>query len=203
MQTPILVSLVNRDAGMLDAFGKGASEDIIQSKQTLYQLLTLDPSSNESLCTPLQIPLQYTSPPLSPSNMDGGVDMDGVLTGNMHSEVAAEELRTPAPTVDHMPEHPLKLLQELEAALCLLVDAVRMLLLNNSKEVHNNLKEERKFYSAMLQDPGEYEQVRSSVTMPSKISLPCQSAFHITQFSHTSESGCSNWSYGPSCEENK
>jgi hypothetical protein len=26
--TPILVSLVNKDASMLDAFGKGASEDI-------------------------------------------------------------------------------------------------------------------------------------------------------------------------------
>jgi hypothetical protein len=31
--TPILVSLVKKDAHMLDAFGKGASEDIRLAKQ--------------------------------------------------------------------------------------------------------------------------------------------------------------------------
>ena len=34
LQTPILVSLVNRDSGMLDAFGKGASEDIVGADPT-------------------------------------------------------------------------------------------------------------------------------------------------------------------------
>ncbi len=46
--TPILVSLVKKDAHMLDAFGKGASEDIRLAKQvrgcvTVALLCTYDP----------------------------------------------------------------------------------------------------------------------------------------------------------------
>ncbi|EFJ51971.1 hypothetical protein VOLCADRAFT_56293 [Volvox carteri f. nagariensis] len=36
--TPILVSLVNKDASMLEAFGKGASDDIADAKEALYQV---------------------------------------------------------------------------------------------------------------------------------------------------------------------
>ena len=36
--TPILVSLVKKDASMLDAFGKGASEDIKEVKDKLYKV---------------------------------------------------------------------------------------------------------------------------------------------------------------------
>ncbi len=36
--TPILVSLVNKDASMLEAFGKGASDDIAEAKEALYQV---------------------------------------------------------------------------------------------------------------------------------------------------------------------
>ena len=38
--TPILVSLVKKDASMLDAFGKGTSEKIAAAKALLYDHLT-------------------------------------------------------------------------------------------------------------------------------------------------------------------
>ncbi|KAF6263760.1 histidine phosphatase superfamily-domain-containing protein [Scenedesmus sp. NREL 46B-D3] len=68
--TPILVSLVTKDASMLDAFGKGASEDIRHAKQVLYSAMTWDPATASSnnltpnysrSTTPL-----LTSPPMSP-----------------------------------------------------------------------------------------------------------------------------------------
>ncbi|KAG1672844.1 hypothetical protein FOA52_004648 [Chlamydomonas sp. UWO 241] len=40
--TPILVSLVNKDASMLEAFGKGASDDMRRAKEVLYSHLTWD-----------------------------------------------------------------------------------------------------------------------------------------------------------------
>jgi hypothetical protein len=46
--TPILVSLVKKDAGMLDAFGKGASADISAAKQELYAQMTFDSETNTS-----------------------------------------------------------------------------------------------------------------------------------------------------------
>ena len=45
--TPILVSLVKKDAGLLDAFGKGASDDIQTAKTELYRQMTNDPSQPE------------------------------------------------------------------------------------------------------------------------------------------------------------
>lgn len=36
--TPILVSLVKKDASMLDAFGKGASDDINDAKNVVYEV---------------------------------------------------------------------------------------------------------------------------------------------------------------------
>jgi inositol-hexakisphosphate/diphosphoinositol-pentakisphosphate 1-kinase len=65
MQTPILVSLVKKDAAMLDVFGKGASNDIAESKQLLYETLTLDPKTRETHCVAPN--LDRASPPPSPS----------------------------------------------------------------------------------------------------------------------------------------
>ena len=48
--TPILVSLVKKDASMLDAFGKGASEDIRAAKAELYAQMTYDPAARRSAC---------------------------------------------------------------------------------------------------------------------------------------------------------
>ncbi|KAK9823756.1 hypothetical protein WJX72_005206 [[Myrmecia] bisecta] len=64
--TPILVSLVKKDAGMLDAFGKGASEDIRQAKSELYAQMTWDPLSNTSAYAEPQITTPLPSPPPSP-----------------------------------------------------------------------------------------------------------------------------------------
>lgn len=50
LQTPVLVSLVKKDAAMLDAFGKGASEDIQRTKDQLYCTLTRDPATGEAHC---------------------------------------------------------------------------------------------------------------------------------------------------------
>lgn len=53
--TPILVSLVKKDASMLDAFGKGASVDIRRAKAALYYQITRDPD-NPGLPVPEQKP---------------------------------------------------------------------------------------------------------------------------------------------------
>ncbi|KAL4445780.1 hypothetical protein ABPG77_008979 [Micractinium sp. CCAP 211/92] len=64
--TPILVSLVKKDAGLLDAFGKGASADIQLAKQELYAQMTWDPETNTSMHTEPQVTTPMVSPPLSP-----------------------------------------------------------------------------------------------------------------------------------------
>jgi inositol-hexakisphosphate/diphosphoinositol-pentakisphosphate 1-kinase len=67
LQTPILVSLVKKDAAMLDVFGKGASNDIAESKRLLYQTLTFDPETSASHC--VEPHLERASPPPSPSKV--------------------------------------------------------------------------------------------------------------------------------------
>ena len=55
-------SLVKKDAGLLDAFGKGASEDIQRAKTELYSQMTYNPATNSCLASDLQA----ATPPLSP-----------------------------------------------------------------------------------------------------------------------------------------
>ncbi|GAB4823839.1 hypothetical protein N2152v2_010885 [Parachlorella kessleri] len=79
--TPILVSLVKKDAGMLDAFGKGASEDIRLAKQELYAQMTFDPDTHVSMYAEPQITTPFVSPPLSPKLEPGrpsGASDDGI-----------------------------------------------------------------------------------------------------------------------------
>ncbi|KAL0037051.1 hypothetical protein WJX77_010637 [Trebouxia sp. C0004] len=64
--TPILVSLVKKDAGMLDAFGKGASEDIQLAKSELYSQMTWDRDSKSSAFAEPQVTTTLPSPPPSP-----------------------------------------------------------------------------------------------------------------------------------------
>ena len=65
--TPILVSLVKKDAGMLDAFGKGASSDISAAKQELYAQMTFDSETNTStFAEPAYTGAGLLSPPMSP-----------------------------------------------------------------------------------------------------------------------------------------
>jgi inositol hexakisphosphate/diphosphoinositol-pentakisphosphate kinase len=67
VQTPILASLVKKDAAMLDSFGKGASDDIATSKRILYETLTFDLETKESHCK--QPSQENASPPISPTNV--------------------------------------------------------------------------------------------------------------------------------------
>jgi inositol-hexakisphosphate/diphosphoinositol-pentakisphosphate 1-kinase len=84
--TPILVSLVKKDAGMLDAFGKGASADINAAKQELYAQMTWDPKTGESMHAVPQMTappagasagLYGGTPPTSPKIGNGSSDTDG------------------------------------------------------------------------------------------------------------------------------
>ncbi|CAG9465009.1 unnamed protein product [Pedinophyceae sp. YPF-701] len=74
--TPILVSLVKKDARMLDVFDKGASMDIRTAKHVLYTQMTYD-ALRDSSCnvplprvTPMPTP-GANSPPHSPRDDDG------------------------------------------------------------------------------------------------------------------------------------
>eukprot|EP00775_Hariotina_reticulata_P005842 gene5842-6083_t len=90
--TPILVSLVTKNASMLDAFGKGASDDILSAKSTLYQHLTWDPDKATSLCSRLNLPLatpKNISPPASPLASGAGA----VGAGADGEQVLVDELR--------------------------------------------------------------------------------------------------------------
>lgn len=64
--TPILVSLVKKDAGMLDAFGKGASVDINVAKQELYSQMTFDHETKTSQFALPAYTAPLVSPPMSP-----------------------------------------------------------------------------------------------------------------------------------------
>ncbi|KAK3263475.1 hypothetical protein CYMTET_27718 [Cymbomonas tetramitiformis] len=61
---PILVSLVKKDASMLDAFGKGASEDISAAKHILYMLL--NSNSPDGIYIPEPSPVLDPSSPPAP-----------------------------------------------------------------------------------------------------------------------------------------
>lgn len=71
MQTPVLVSLVKKDAAMLDAFGKGASEDIRRTKEGLYRALTRDPATGEFHCKVASDKMTLRSLPVSPNRVRG------------------------------------------------------------------------------------------------------------------------------------
>ncbi len=53
---------MKKDAGLLDAFGKGASDDIQRAKTELYSQMTYNPATNSSLASDAQA----ATPPLSP-----------------------------------------------------------------------------------------------------------------------------------------
>ena len=83
----VLCSLVKKDAGMLDAFGKGASDDIRAAKNELYGQMTWDPVSHLSLNVPPQISTPRPSPPPSPK-------LDTALSGGLDSNSAGAKLFT-------------------------------------------------------------------------------------------------------------
>ena len=83
--TRLLCSLVKKDAGMLDAFGKGASDDIRAAKNELYGQMTWDPVTSQSLNAPPQITTPRPSPPPSPK-------LESLLSGTSDSNSAGGAL---------------------------------------------------------------------------------------------------------------
>lgn len=69
-----LCSLVKKDAGMLDAFGKGASEDIQLAKSELYSQMTWDKDSKSSAFAEPQVTTTLPSPPPSPKPRKSSVE---------------------------------------------------------------------------------------------------------------------------------
>ncbi|EFN57696.1 hypothetical protein CHLNCDRAFT_57228 [Chlorella variabilis] len=134
--TPILVSLVKKDAGMLDAFGKGASADIQLAKQELYAQMTWDPATNTSMYTEPQLTTPMVSPPLSPKLDPKAMQGASNIPGRPH--------------IYPMPDNPLGLLRQLHELLKLLVDQLRQKCL---EEPRND--DRPRGYSALTQDPRE------------------------------------------------
>jgi len=85
--TPILVSLVQKDAGMLDAFGKGASADISAAKQELYAQMTFDSETNTST---------FAEPAYNLGSGSGGNGGNGGNSGNT-SSVRMSPVMSPEP----------------------------------------------------------------------------------------------------------
>ncbi|GAX74145.1 hypothetical protein CEUSTIGMA_g1594.t1 [Chlamydomonas eustigma] len=131
--TPILVSLVNKDASMLEAFGKGASEDMHKAKEALYQQLTWD--GLQSRCVPLDGAHEtsvFMSEPASPVHARSLELSDAPVLGSSSSvlggkfeEVLAQQLQSacpPGPNIKNLPEDSLQLMRSLVTRIQALVD---------------------------------------------------------------------------------
>ncbi|KAJ9526580.1 hypothetical protein QJQ45_017659 [Haematococcus lacustris] len=116
--TPILVSLVKKDAAMLDAFGKGASDDIRQAKSLVYEAMTHDPDKGPpppcTLTSTGPAPDNSSEPgptPLPGPSLSAGVGVPGGVEGGVAGK----------------PESPLALLRRLVELLKVLVAQLREL----------------------------------------------------------------------------
>mmetsp|Transcript_39332 Transcript_39332/g.111414 ORF Transcript_39332/g.111414 Transcript_39332/m.111414 type:complete len:1167 (-) Transcript_39332:153-3653(-) len=102
--TPILVSLIKKDASMLDAFGKGASIDINRAKAALYHQITCDtPEVTSDL---FAVPAQK---PGSPSAKDPEACADESMNSSKGSEVPVSDGKGDAIFSDAAPGSPSQL----------------------------------------------------------------------------------------------
>jgi inositol hexakisphosphate/diphosphoinositol-pentakisphosphate kinase len=167
--TPILVSLVLKDAGMLDAFGKGASADIIAAKQELYSQMTFDPETNSST---------YAEPAMTVAADATGGNSNSNSNLNLNDSVDPSEGFEPDPVpaagssttstaIYPMPEDPLGLLRRLYDLIKLLVDALREKCLEEggvaiasrgafSSSMERDPQNRPPTYSALIDDPKEW-----------------------------------------------
>lgn len=88
-----LCSLVKKDAGMLDAFGKGASEDIQLAKSELYSQMTWDKDTKSSLGAELQMTTPLPSPPPSPKPRKASAEEIGTHSCNFLCTVSTEPVQ--------------------------------------------------------------------------------------------------------------
>lgn len=169
--TPILVSLVNKDAGMLDAFGKGASVDINAAKAELYAQMTYNKDTQQSeyampeyskhLRTPQESPnieslsLEETSSNASISFNSGGqgklnLGTPGTFTEEDESCVPGASNIEGRPHIYPMPEDPLASMRCLRDLTKDLVEQLREKCLEETKGVNK-----QDGYSALTMDPNE------------------------------------------------
>ncbi|KAJ9527101.1 hypothetical protein QJQ45_025193, partial [Haematococcus lacustris] len=116
--TPILVSLVKKDAAMLDAFGKGASDDIRQAKSLVYEAMTHDPDKGPpppSTLTGTGPAPDNTSEPGPTPHPGPSLSAGAGVPGGVEGGVAGK------------PESPLALLRRLVELLKVLVAQLREL----------------------------------------------------------------------------
>ena len=181
--TPILVSLVNKDAGMLDAFGKGASVDIKAAKEELYAQMTYNAETRESnYAMPDYSKPAKPTPPASPSLGTAALGVvensstetsrsqsinGGSVTGGGRPDLGipgtfTEESGPAPPGASHiegrphifpMPSDPLSSLRHLNDRVKNLVDQLRQKCLEESKQ-----DGKREGYSALTMDPEEWQQ---------------------------------------------
>ncbi|KAI8107858.1 hypothetical protein M9435_002885 [Picochlorum sp. BPE23] len=179
--TPILVSLVNKDAGMLDAFGKGASVDISAAKQELYAQMTYNNETQKSEYAMPEYSKQLQTPPPSPS-IDAlpPDDASSTSTSGMQSSsgrnsngnyrqlnlgepgtFSLEDGPPPEgasnikgrPHIYPMPADPLKSLRHLSELCKTLVDQLREKCLEEARK-----DESQEGYSALTMDPNDWQQ---------------------------------------------
>lgn len=169
--TPILVSLVNKDAGMLDAFGKGASVDINAAKAELYAQMTYNKDTQQSeyampeyskhLRTPQESPniealsLEETCSNASTSmssanNSKLNLGTPGTFTEEDESCPPGASNIEGRPHIYPMPEDPLASMRYLRDLTKSLVEQLREKCLEEIKSDEN-----QEGYSALTMDPNE------------------------------------------------
>mmetsp|Transcript_25598 Transcript_25598/g.75672 ORF Transcript_25598/g.75672 Transcript_25598/m.75672 type:complete len:1449 (-) Transcript_25598:644-4990(-) len=172
--TPILVSLVNKDVDMLEAFGKGASEDIKDAKRVVYSAMTWDPDGAAAAAFKAPDPVLPGMPDVSSPSRSAMTDTAEAHQDRFPTAAAQAFAGTPSPTApeprlkenddaavvaanaalarEHIavyPEKPQQLLRELDALLKQLVAQVRELCLTAAIDGMN--------YSSLSQDASEWE----------------------------------------------
>ena len=117
---PILVSLVKKDASMLEAFGKGASLDIARAKQNMYEALTEEVSNIDAI---------PASPSFGGSTEAGGADSGKeVSSSGLQSEGhgrAAEEVNETHAPIPHLMRQPKDLLHKAVGLIRIIVEALK------------------------------------------------------------------------------
>lgn len=167
--TPILVSLVQKDTGMLDSFDKGASEDIQTSKTELYSQMTWNKEKQCSMRSPSRN-VAVPTPPSSPPGASGGgafdpdVQESGPLAGDPGwngFDTDADEMADPdKSSTPSIPDDCLELLYKLVDLIKKLVDQLYSLCLNEKTDIPEL---QRRPYSSLSQDPTDWEEPNASV----------------------------------------
>lgn len=149
--TPILVSLVNKDATMLEAFGKGASEDIRAAKGMVYAAMTKEADQDDEATQakqPGSAAAAFQGPGL---NKTESIDCDAnQVQDNQPGRMSSAPTIAIPSTIPWLPENPLQLLHALNKLLKELVQGLRQLCLKT--------KDSSVRYSSVSDEPAAWKQ---------------------------------------------